>query len=291
MTNVVNTNINAMIGLNQLRITGLGMQTTLERLSSGLKINRPSDNPNGLAIAKTTEAQLGGIRTAVTNAEDAKSLIAVADGALNETTNILLRMRDLAVRAANQATLTSGDVQKINSEMQSLKAEITRKATAVTFNSKVLFSGGFSGGQVVQIGPDNSLDFLLTVTIGPMTLSGLALATNGMNSVNSLWISNISTGTTAVSLARAAIDYINTAINNISNTRSALGIQERRLDFVINDLKTMDINISAAKSQIMDADMAAEISEFTRLQILQQTGTAMLAQANAQPQSILQLMK
>jgi len=291
MTTVINTNINAMIGLNQLRLTDSGLKQSLERLSSGLKINRPADDPTGLAIAKVMEAQIGGLRTAVSNAEDTKTLIAVADGSLNETTNILLRMRDLAVRASNQATLTTTDVVKINTEVQSLKAELTRKSTAVTFNSKVLFSGGFSGGRTVQIGPDNSLNFVLTITMGPMTLSGLGLATTAFGTAASLLISNVTTGTTAVTLARLAIDYINSAINVVSNTRASLGIQERRLDYIINDLKVQDINVSAAKSQIMDADMAVEISGLTRLQILQQSGTAMLAQANAQPSSILKLIQ
>jgi len=288
-----------------MRLTNLGLKQSLERLSSGLRINKGADDPSGLAIAKGMEAQIGGIRTAVMNAEDGISLIHTADGALAETHDILMRMRDLAVRAANEATLTSRDVMRINNEMQSLKAELERKSQAVTFNTKVLFSGGYSGGnqQMLQIGPDNGTNYRLTIEIWTMNNSGLFMM-SGTKQVNwfgggSLLISNVSSGASttlstsvgALSMAWIAIDYLNSAVNFVSDLRASLGIQERRLGHIIDDLKAEDINISAAKSRLWDADMATEISEFTRLQILQQSGTAILAQANAQPQSILQLLR
>ncbi|HOY63340.1 MAG: Flagellin [bacterium ADurb.Bin236] len=273
---VVNTNISGLIGLNNLRLTNLGLQTSLERLSSGLRINHASDDPSGLAIAKGMEAQIGGIRTAVQNAEDGINLIRTADGSLSETHDILLRMRDLAVRAANEATLTTADLTRLNNEFSSLMDEIDRKSDAVTFNTKVLFDGTFSAGQVLQIGPDNGATFQLTVQINDLDSTGLGINTASVG---------------VVANAQSAIDYINSAINQISDVRANLGIQERRLGHIIDDLKAADINISAAKSRIYDADMAVEISEFTRLQILQQSGTAILAQANAQPQSVLQLLK
>jgi flagellin len=302
---VINTNISALIGLNNMRLTNLGLKQSLERLSSGLRINKGADDPSGLAIAKGMEAQIGGIRTAVMNAEDGISLIHTADGALAETHDILMRMRDLAVRAANEATLTSRDVMRINNEMQSLKQELQRKSQAVTFNTKVLFSGGYSGGnqQMLQIGPDNGTNYRLTIEIWTMNNSGLFMM-SGTKQVNwfgggSLLISNVSSGASttlstsvgALSMAWVAIDYLNSAVNFVSDLRASLGIQERRLGHIIDDLKAEDINISAAKSRLWDADMASEISEFTRLQILQQSGTAILAQANAQPQSILQLLR
>jgi flagellin len=291
MSIALNTNINAMIGLNQLRLTDIGIKKSMDRLSTGLKVIRPYDDPIAPAISNLMDAQIGGIRTAIGNAEDTKSMVSVADGALNETSNLLLRMRDMAVRASNQATLTSSDIEKINDEIQSLKAEISRKSASISFNSKMLFSGAFSGGRTIQIGPDNATNFVITLTIGPMTLSGLTLATNGMNSVNSLWISNMSTGTTAVSLARAAIDYIDIAINTISNTRAGLGLQERRLDYIIDDLNLQSINASATKSVITDADMAVEMTNLTRLQILQQSSMAVLAQANIASNSFLKMLQ
>ena len=275
---VINTNISGMVGLNNLRLTNLGLKTSLERLSSGLKINSAADDPSGLAIAKGMEAQIGGIETAIQNCEDGINLIETADGALSETHDILMRMRDLAVRAANEATLTSDDLARLDSEYASLQSEIDRKAHAITFNTKVLFDGTFST-RALQIGPDNGTNFRLTTYIksmaaGSIGLSGAAICTLQV-----------------AASAQAAIDLVNSAINQVSDVRASLGIQERRLEYIINDLSAEDINISAAKSRIYDADMASEISEFTRLQILQQTGTAILAQANAQPQSVLQLLE
>ncbi len=273
---VINTNISSLIGMNNLRLTNLGLQTSLARLSSGLRINWAADDPSGLAIAKGMEAQIGGIRTAVQNAEDGINLIRTADGSLAATHEILLRMRDLAVRAANEATLTSADMTRLDDEFQSLVAEIDRKADAVTFNTKNLFNGDYAAGQVLQIGADNAGTYQLTVTIQSLSsAAGLGLGDD----------------LTTLANAQAAITAVQSAIDIVSDVRSNLGIQERRLNYIIDDLKAADINISAAKSRIMDADMAVEISEFTRLQILQQSGTAILAQANAQPQSILQLLR
>ncbi|HOC92715.1 MAG TPA: flagellin [bacterium] len=285
---VVNTNISGLIGLNNLRLTNLGLQTSLERLSSGLRINHASDDPSGLAIAKGMESQIGGIRTAVQNAEDGINLIRTADGSLSETHDILLRMRDLAVRAANEATLTTADMTRLDNEFKSLMDEIHRKSSAVTFNTKVLFDGTYSAGQVLQVGPDNGATFRLSVTIPLLTVSGQLNLAFGAD-----WMSVPADrrNLLVASAAQSSIDFVNSAINQISDIRANLGIQERRLGHIIDDLKAADINISAAKSRIYDADMAVEISEFTRLQILQQSGTAILAQANAQPQSVLQLLK
>ena len=258
-----------------------------------------------------------GLRTATLNAQDGISLIHTADSSLNETHDILMRMRDLAVRASNTATLTSTDVSRINSEVQSLKAELTRKSTGVSFNSKILFSGGsFSAAtQTIQVGADNGATFRLTIQIWAMNASALYMMSgvskrpliNSQNltyiaqapnfyNAGSLVISNITTTTgtilqSAAFMAQMSIDWLNSAINFVSDARAMLGIQERRLGNIIDDIKAEEINVSAAKSRIWDADMATEISEFTRLQILQQSGTAILAQANAQPQSILQLLK
>ena len=290
---VINTNISSLVGLNNLRLTNLGLQTSLERLSSGLRINKGADDPSGLAIAKGMEAQIGGITTAVQNAQDGISLIHTADGTLGETHDILMRMRDLAVRAANEATLTTADRKRLDSEFQSLKTEITRKSSAVTFNTKVLFNGTFST-RALQIGPDNGTNFRLTTYIKSMAAGSIGLS--GAAPFYSAGGVAGAGGDAGAKLlfttsAQKAIDLVNSAINQVSDVRAALGIQENRLNFIINDLQAENINISAAKSRIYDADMASEISQFTKLQILQQTGTAILAQANAQPQSVLQLLK
>lgn len=273
---VINTNINGLIGLNNLRLTNNGLSTSLARLSSGLRINYAADDPSGLAIGKGMEAQIGGIRMATQNAEDGISLIHAADGALSETQDILMRMRDLAVRGSNEAVLTDADSARLASEFQSLSDELTRKAGAFSFNTKGLLDGTFTNGLSLQIGPDNGATFVIHLSIPCMSAGTLAVDDDGL---------------TTVAGAQTAISAVDAALSTVSNTRANLGVQERRLMHVIDDLAAQEINISAAKSRIMDADMAVEISEFTRLQILQQSGTAILAQANAQPQSILQLMQ
>ncbi len=288
---VINTNVNALIGLNNMRSTSNSMSGTLQRLSSGLKINIAADDPSGLAIAKGMEAQLGGISVAIQNAEDGISLIHTADGALAETQNILLRMRDLAVRAANEATLTDADVTRLNNEFTSLKEEIQRKSNAVTFNTKTLFSGMFSAGLQLQIGADNKTTMQLAIQISCMGVSALGLSVDG-DPLTVIGLSNGYLGAaTAMSAAGAAISAVQAALNKISDVRATLGIQERRLNYAINDLSAESINIAAAKSRIIDADMASEISEYTKLQILQQSGMAILAQANSQPQNVLSLLQ
>jgi flagellin len=222
------------------------------------------------------QAQIGGMNVAMQNAEDGISIIRLADGALNETQSILSRMRDLAVRASNQATLTTTDLGRLGSEFQSLKRELFRKASTVSFNSKLLFSTTFSAGQALQIGADNNSNVRISIVIATMNSTGLGLTAQ----------CKIST----VSFAQSAIDIVDNAINVVSNTRATLGIQERRLGHIIDDLKTSEINVAAAKSRIMDADMAQEVTELTKLQILQQSGVAILGQANSLPQSILKLI-
>lgn len=293
---IINTNINALKGMNDLRMTGLGMSTRLERLSSGLRINKGADDPSGLAIAKHMEAQIGGIRQATQNAQDGINLIHTGDGVLAETHSVLMRMRDLAIKAANQATLTSSDLTRIGNEMTSLRMELARKSQVVAFNSKKLFTGEFSGGQVLQIGPDNGTNHRLTLDVKAMDLVGLGLQSGATSpwTDGAIYIASVVVGSvqlaSSISLAQYAIDYINSAINIVSDTRAYLGIQERRLAYIVNDLSAEDINISASKSRIWDADMAQEITEFTRLQILQQSGTAILGQANSIPQSVLKLL-
>jgi flagellin len=298
----INTNVNALTAQAQLKKLDSSIQTTMTRLSSGLRINSGADGPSDLAIASAMEAHVRGIRTASNNAQDGLSLMQYADSSLNETMDILQRMNDLSVKACNQAILTSSDVQSINNELTTLKAELTRRATSISFNSKVLFSGGsFSNGQVIQIGADNGAAYKLTLVINAMTLSGLGLNSGAFGAL-SLWgagsivISNIVTAggvtlnNSAIGMALFAVDVFQSAISIASHLQAAIGVQEEKLQFIINDLSSEDINVTAAKSRITDADMASEISNFTRLQVLSQAATAMLAQANLQPQAIVKLL-
>lgn len=334
---VINTNINALSGLSNLRKTNLGIRNSLEKLSSGFQINKAADDPAGLAIVTGMQAQIGGIRMGVQNAEDTINLIQTADGALIETGEILQRMRDLAVRAANQAPLNGQDRLKLQQEFLSLRDELNRKSAAITFNTKQLFvRQGAAGGlkapelakyvlstaqdfstQVAQVGPDNGTQYRMNITINSLDTSGLGLGTATsipgetftyaqysthaakMSAGFIRLIGGDTTGTaghnnalsTGVGNAQRAITAVDNAINQVARLRSALGVQQRRLTHIVNDLTAQDINISASKSRILDANMAVEITNFTKMQILQQSGTAILAQANAQPQSVLQLLQ
>lgn len=281
---VINTNVNSLVGLSNLYKTNFGIRNSLEKLSSGYKINKAADDPSGVAVAAVMTGQIGGLRMAISNAADTINLIQTADGSLIETEAILQRMRDLSVRAANEATLTASDMTRLDQEFQSLKEEIDRKSEAITFNTIKLFSQSTPyGSRVAQIGPDADTYYQLTIALSIADCSALKLRAAGG--------SGVSVAITAVGSAQLAISQVQLAINQIASQRSRLGVQQRRLNHITNDLMAADINISAARSRILDADMAHEISSFTKLQILQQAGTAILAQANAQPQSVLQLLR
>lgn len=283
----INTNVNSLIAQGQLRKLDSSLGTTMQRLSSGLRINSGADDPSGVALANSMTAHVRGVRQAMNNAQDGLNLLAYADSALNETLDILQRLNDLSVKASNEAILTTSDLDSIQNEIDDLRTELSRRASAVTFNTKVLFSGGFSGGQMLQIGADNGATFQLTIQLQAVTLSGM-----GLYSVpNTISLVVTSGGAnSALGAANTAIDAVQSAINIVSNMQASIGVQERKLQYIINDLSAEDINISAARSRILDADMASEISEFTRLQVLTQSATAMLAQANLQPQIVAQLL-
>jgi len=295
----INTNVNSLVAQGQLNVLGNSMKTTMTRLSTGLRINSGADGPSDLALANSMTAHMRGTTQAINNAEDAMSMLNFVDQGLNETIDILQRMNDLAVKASNQAILTSSDIQSINEEVQDLKTELTRRSTSVSFNSKILFSGGFSGGQIIQIGADNASAYQISIIINGVTMSGLGMITGALGGATfleagSLNISTIYNGAvymqSTLGAAVHAIDVLQSAIKIASNMQEAIGAQEEKLQYIINDLNSENINIAAAKSRIVDADMAAEISNFTRLQVLTQSATAMLAQANLQPQTVLTLL-
>lgn len=293
------TNSDAHVALAYFSQTQNQVSHTLKRLASGLRLVSAADDPSGMAIATGLRAQIGGTEKAIQNAEDGISLLQTADAALSETQKMLFRMRDIAVLAGNSAVITTTTVTTLNNELQSLKQEIGRQASAITFNSLVLFNGAFN--RALQIGPDNTAVNQIAVTISAVTLTQLnftgAGAAADWGAVGSVAISNLTGATvlpggqqTAASVAQVALGYINSALNIVSNVRANLGAQSERLNFVINDLQAMDVNMTAALSNVQDADMASEIAEFARLQVIQQAGVAMLAQANSSPQQILNLL-
>ena len=274
----INTNVSALNSWRQLGMTDKAMGLSLEKLSSGFRINRAADDAAGLAISEKMKAQINGLNQAVRNAQDGISLIQTAEGGLIEVHDMLQRMRTLALQAANGTyddDPTNGDLAKLDAEFKQLITEIDEVANKrVQFNGKILFDGSVPSIQL-QIGP-NTTD-ILTVDMAQLDAATLGLT------------DTLSINATSTEIA-TVITTLDDAIETVSATRSNLGAYQNRLEHTINNLGVSAENLSAANSRIRDVDMAAEMMNFTRNQILIQAGTAMLAQANARPQSVLQLL-
>jgi flagellin len=267
----VNTNIAALDAHRNLVGTTSSIQTSMERLSSGYRINKAADDAAGLAISQKLQAQVGGLDQAQRNAQDAVSLVQTADGAMNEVQSMLQRVRDLAVQY-NNGTLSSSDKAAITNEVAQLCAEINRIAGQTKFNDIALLSGG--GTITFQVGADDGE----TVSVSALKLFGSGSGYDIDSAIFNF------TGSTVV------LASIDDAIDSISTARSTFGAVQNRLQHTLNNLATYSENLSASESQIKDVDMAAEMVNFTKLQILQQAGTSMLSQANQSPQSVLKLL-
>jgi flagellin len=292
----INTNTDALQAIADLNANQDLITQTIRRLSTGLRINTAEDDPSGIAIAGAYRTQMSGTESAITNAQTGLSMLQTADNALNQTTTILLRMQDLAVKAANTATITTASITQINTELQSLKDEITRQASSVTFNSQPLFSGGFANGKTLQVGPDNNTAYLLTVVMQAVDLANLFFVSNSIwgdgatTGPGSLAISNFAGVQSATGYAQMAMTYVNSAINIVSNVRATIGVQETRLNAAISNLTNSDTNLASALSNIRDADMASEIATLAKLQVLSQFNISAMAQANVAPRQLLTLM-
>lgn len=279
MAQVINTNVSSLNSQRNLNKTQSALQTSLQRLSSGLRINSAKDDAAGLAITTRFSAQIRGLNQAVRNANDGISLAQTAEGALQEITNNLQRMRELAVQSAN-GTYTSGDRTSLNNEVSALKQEIIRVTQAVEFNGvKVL---GSTNTLTFQVGAKavSGVD-----TINATTVNVASASTRGIGSAlgGSLAI-------TSANAARSAITMIDTMLNRVSSIRADFGTIQNRFESVVRNLQNVAENLSASRSRIQDADFAEETAELTRNQILQQAGVAMLSQANAAPQTVLSLL-
>ncbi len=268
----INNNLMAMNTHRQLGMTNTAGAKSMEKLSSGMRINRAGDDAAGLSISEKMRAQVRGLNQASRNAQDGISLIQTAEGALQETHAILQRMRELAVQGANDTNVTV-DRTAIKDEISSLVSEIGRIADKTTFNEKKLLNGSLKGANL-QIGADKGVS--MTLTIATMTAAKL--------SVNAL---TVATHTKAAS----AISKIDAAIKAVSAERSKLGANQNRLEHTIKNLDNASENIQASESRIRDVDMAKEMMNFTKNNILQQAAQAMLAQANQAPQGVLQLLR
>jgi flagellin len=271
----INNNIAAFNAYRNLTNTQNAQTSSLEKLSSGFRINRAADDASGLVRSEGLRSQIGGLKVAVRNAQDGISVIQTAEGALTESHSILQRMRDLAVQSANDGANSTEAQQANQDEFAQLRTELTRIAENTTFGGKTLLDGT-AGALTFQVGADNQAGQQVEVTIASMTATALGL--DGETIAN-------------VGGAQDAIDALDTAIGLVSTQRSELGAVQNRFESTIRNLSVTVENLSAAESRIRDTDMAEEMVSFTRSQILAQAGTAMLAQANQVPQSVLSLLR
>ncbi|HWU34318.1 MAG TPA: flagellin [Methylovorus sp.] len=265
MAAVINTNIASLNAQRNLSSSQSSLNTSLQRLSSGLRVNSAKDDAAGMSIATRMDSQIRGQTVAVRNANDAISFAQTAEGALGKVTDALQRMRELAVQSAN-ATNGTGDRSNLDAEFQQLASEITRLGTDTKFNSIAVFG---STSMTFQVGADSGQ----TITVSATAASSIS--------------GNILTDTAA----NTALTAIDTALDTANTNRATLGAVQNRFESVISALQVSVENQSAAKSRIVDADFAAETANLTRTQILQQAGTAMLAQANTVPQNVLTLLR
>lgn len=270
---VVRSNLMAINANRQLGMNNSQVSKALEKLSSGYRINRAGDDASGLAISEKMKAQIKGLETASSNSQDGISLIQTAEGALTEVHDMLNRMVELAGKAANGVMDSAIDRAALDAEVTSLKEEIDRIANNTDFNKTKLLDGSLSQ-LVLQIGDTSAQT--MTVKIASMTTSGI-----GIQSVTVATRSG----------ASAAIDLIKDAINRVSKTRAELGAKQNRLEHTINNLDVTAENMTSANSRIRDTDMAKMMMEYTKTNVVTQAAQAMLAQANQQPQAILQLLQ
>jgi len=276
----INTNLASMTAQRSLATNTLSLNTSVQRLSSGLRINSAKDDAAGLSISEKLRAQTRSIAVAIRNSQDGISLAQTAEGGLTEIGNILARMRELAEQAAN-GTIGASERSALDNEYDQLMSEINRISNVTEFNGTKLLDGTISStGVTLQVGFRNTGDDRITF------LSG----TEGA-AVNTSALAISATDITTATGAQAALDSIDSAINTVATRRGTLGAVQNRLDSTISNLSVASENLSAADSRIRDADFAYETAQFTRNQILVQAATAVLAQANVLPQAALQLLR
>jgi len=271
MALTVNTNMTSLYSQGNLASTTGKLQSTFNRISSGLRINRAGDDAAGLAVAENLDATSRSLRQAARNTNDGISVIQTAEGATNEVANILKRMRELAVQSASD-TMANTERAYIDDEYQQLSNEIDRIANVTNFNGVQLADG--SGNIDVQVGSENSANDLITIITGDLRSTALGLPANLLTSAD----------------ARTALDDLDTAMGTVNSIRSNFGAVQNRLESTLRNLTTYTESLTAAESRIRDADFAYESSEMTKYQTMQQAGTAILAQANQLTQSSLQLI-
>jgi flagellin len=280
----INHNVSAMIGQGALAKQQVSLSKSLEKLSTGLRINRASDDAAGLSVSESLRSRVRGMERAKSNAEDGIALVQIAEGATGEINNILQRMRELSIQSSTD-TMTTTERSYTDKEFGQLMSEITRISSSASYNGMTLLDGasgsfGVSGGaaSVLHIGSGSSASIdRVSITINAMTLGSMGLSAT---------TTSVSTASSALS----SLSLIDTAIKSVNTMRSDMGAYVNRLEFAISNLSNQVYNTQDAESRIRDVDFAKETTEFTRSQILTQSATSMLSQANQVPQGVLALL-
>jgi len=279
---IINHNIMAMNAYRNVNLNYSMMNQSLERLSSGLRINRAADDAAGLAISEKMRAQIRGLDMAEKNALDGISLLQTAEGALNETQAILHRIRELSVRSANDTNMTAADRQAMQAEVNALLDELDAITDRTEFNTQKLLDGSFTDKKL-HIGANAGQS--MTISIEKMDVDALDLSSLRADD----------TGTTGGILtqegANDALEKLDNSMNKVSMQRARIGATQNRLEHTVNNLATTRVNLTAAESRIRDADIAKEMMNFVKYQMLTQVSMAMLAQAQQIPQGLLQLLR
>jgi len=287
MASIVNTNMMSLNAQKSLSMTNSTLQQAMERLSSGLRVNSSKDDAAGLAIANRMTSQIRGMTVAQRNANDGISMAQVAEGSMSTITDSLQRMRDLALQAANSGTIGDADKAKLQLEFEQLQKEIGRIIKNTEFNDRKIINGSVSNGATFQVGANTSADNQIKVSIANLS------AADGLKTILALSAGTnkgIGSGVTTTKIL-SIVSNIDKAIVKVDDARAELGAIQNRFSATISNLANAIENQSAARSRIMDADFAVETANLSRAQILQQAGTAMLAQANVAPQSVLGLLQ
>jgi len=281
MASIINTNVGSLTAQRNLNSSQSSLATSMQRLSSGMRINSAKDDAAGLAISERMGAQVRGMNVAIRNANDGISMSQTAEGALSKVGDALQRMRELAVQSRN-ATNSSSDKDSLNKEFGELQSEIQRVLGGTAFNGKHIL-GADATNMTFQIGANTTSDDVVTMNMTNMTTNSDITTVTGTSA-------SIGASATTGDIA-TVIDNIDAAIDTINDQRATYGAQQSRFDAIISNLQSSVESQSAAKSRITDADFAQETANMSRAQILQQAGTAMVAQANSLPQNVLSLLR
>ncbi|MBO9689502.1 flagellin N-terminal helical domain-containing protein [Roseateles chitosanitabidus] len=288
MPQTINTNLASLNAQRNLNSSQSSLATSMQRLSSGLRVNSAKDDAAGLAIAERMNAQARGMSVAMRNANDGISLAQTAEGALGKVADSLQRMRELAIQARN-ATNADSDKDSLDKEFGELAKEIQRVTAGTTFNGKYILGADAGNPQTFQVGPNTTSNDEITVTTPNMSSDDSITKVSGSDNTGANR-SVIDHTADAAAIAQV-VSYIDTALDSVNSQRATLGATQNRFDAVVSNLQVAYENQTAARSRIMDADFAVETSNLSRAQILQQAGNAMVAQANQLPQQVLSLLK